>query len=327
MARPFFRRRKSCPFQGKDAPVIDYKDVRLLQGYISERGKIVPSRITAVSAKKQRAVPRGTFFNGMRNLRLLSHHLFRGDRQIMRPFIALVLGLATFDIEALAQVASEEDDSAGVICVGGHRWQPTPEDSLKIESFPVPESFRLRFESSGTCVRWGIRLDDGIVDWHLRFGSAQSVSNALGYIKDNSKDVPSPATYLPLLRRSVAAALPDLKRAAALKQPPGLSYSVRYRFMEQSKPVARFRELLRARDDHLFLARNYLRAAEEYTDPALLAKADSYISSLDATAAFLAACSSLIAAFFAAVQRQSIVKSANARSMASSASRRSAVSS
>jgi small subunit ribosomal protein S18 len=54
MARPFFRRRKSCPFAGKDAPKIDYKDTRLLQGFISERGKIVPSRITAVSAKKQR---------------------------------------------------------------------------------------------------------------------------------------------------------------------------------------------------------------------------------------------------------------------------------
>ncbi|MFC0686984.1 MULTISPECIES: 30S ribosomal protein S18 [Sphingomonadaceae] len=54
MARAFFRRRKSCPFSGKNAPVIDYKDVRLLQGFMSERGKIVPSRITAVSAKKQR---------------------------------------------------------------------------------------------------------------------------------------------------------------------------------------------------------------------------------------------------------------------------------
>ncbi len=52
--RPFFRRRKSCPFTGEGAPKIDYKDVRLLQRYISERGKIVPSRITAVSAKKQR---------------------------------------------------------------------------------------------------------------------------------------------------------------------------------------------------------------------------------------------------------------------------------
>ena len=53
MGRPFFRRRKSCPFSGKDAPVIDFKDVRLLQGFVSERGKIVPSRITAVSTKKQ----------------------------------------------------------------------------------------------------------------------------------------------------------------------------------------------------------------------------------------------------------------------------------
>ena len=54
MARPFFRRRKSCPFSGPQAPKIDYKDVKLLQGFVSERGKIVPSRITAVSGKKQR---------------------------------------------------------------------------------------------------------------------------------------------------------------------------------------------------------------------------------------------------------------------------------
>ena len=52
--RPFNRRRKTCPFSGPNAPRIDYKDVRLLQRYISERGKIVPSRITAVSQKKQR---------------------------------------------------------------------------------------------------------------------------------------------------------------------------------------------------------------------------------------------------------------------------------
>ena len=52
--KSFFRRRKTCPFSGNGAPVIDYKDIRLLQRYISERGKIVPSRITAVSAKKQR---------------------------------------------------------------------------------------------------------------------------------------------------------------------------------------------------------------------------------------------------------------------------------
>ena len=52
--RAFMRRRKVCPFSGEGAPKIDFKDVKLLQRYISERGKIVPSRITAVSAKKQR---------------------------------------------------------------------------------------------------------------------------------------------------------------------------------------------------------------------------------------------------------------------------------
>ena len=56
--RPFQRRRKSCPFSGPDAPTIDYKDVKLLQRYVSERGKIVPSRITAVSHKKQRELAR-----------------------------------------------------------------------------------------------------------------------------------------------------------------------------------------------------------------------------------------------------------------------------
>jgi len=54
----FFRRRKSCPFSGPNAPKIDYKDLRLLSRFTSERGKIVPSRITAVSAKKQRELAR-----------------------------------------------------------------------------------------------------------------------------------------------------------------------------------------------------------------------------------------------------------------------------
>ncbi|MGI9492303.1 MAG: 30S ribosomal protein S18 [Geminicoccaceae bacterium] len=54
--RPFFRRRKSSPFSGDEASKIDYKDVKLLQRFVSERGKIVPRRITAVTAKEQRAL-------------------------------------------------------------------------------------------------------------------------------------------------------------------------------------------------------------------------------------------------------------------------------
>ncbi len=67
--RPFHRRRKTCPFSGENAPQIDYKDVKLLQRFVSERGKIVPSRITAVSAKKQRelaqAIKRARFLGLM----------------------------------------------------------------------------------------------------------------------------------------------------------------------------------------------------------------------------------------------------------------------
>lgn len=56
--RPFFLRRKSCPFSGPGAPKIDYKDSKMLSRFLSERGKIVPSRITAVSVKKQRELAR-----------------------------------------------------------------------------------------------------------------------------------------------------------------------------------------------------------------------------------------------------------------------------
>ena len=45
---------KKCPLSGKGAPVIDYKNINLLKKYISENGKILPSRITSVSQKKQR---------------------------------------------------------------------------------------------------------------------------------------------------------------------------------------------------------------------------------------------------------------------------------
>src|ERR1035437_6677176 len=56
--RTFFKRRKTCPFKGDNAVPIDYKDIRLLSRYISERGKIVASRITAVSQKAQRQLAR-----------------------------------------------------------------------------------------------------------------------------------------------------------------------------------------------------------------------------------------------------------------------------
>jgi small subunit ribosomal protein S18 len=65
----FFRRKKSCPLTGANAPKIDYKDVKLLGRFVSERGKILPSRITSVSHKKQRELSQA--IKRARNLALL----------------------------------------------------------------------------------------------------------------------------------------------------------------------------------------------------------------------------------------------------------------
>lgn len=67
----FFKRRKTCPLTGPNAPEIDYKDLRLLGRFISERGKILPSRITAVSTSKQRKL--AVAIKRARNLALLPY--------------------------------------------------------------------------------------------------------------------------------------------------------------------------------------------------------------------------------------------------------------
>jgi len=53
-AKPFFRRKKTCPFSGPEGIAIDFRDTRTLNKFVSERGKIIPARISAVSAPKQR---------------------------------------------------------------------------------------------------------------------------------------------------------------------------------------------------------------------------------------------------------------------------------
>ena len=49
---------KPCPLSGKNAPVLNYKNIKLLKKYISESGRILPSRITSVSLKKQKELSR-----------------------------------------------------------------------------------------------------------------------------------------------------------------------------------------------------------------------------------------------------------------------------
>ena len=49
-----YKYKRSCPLSIKGAPIIDYKNIKLLKKYVSENGKILPSRITNISQKKQR---------------------------------------------------------------------------------------------------------------------------------------------------------------------------------------------------------------------------------------------------------------------------------
>ena len=58
---------KPCPLSGKDAPTVDYKNIKVLRKFISDTGRILPSRITSVSQKKQKDLSRA-----IKRARLLS---------------------------------------------------------------------------------------------------------------------------------------------------------------------------------------------------------------------------------------------------------------
>jgi len=64
-----YKFRRNCPLSAKGAPVIDYKNINLLKKYMSENGKMLPSRITNVSQKKQRLL--SLSIKRARNLALL----------------------------------------------------------------------------------------------------------------------------------------------------------------------------------------------------------------------------------------------------------------
>ena len=64
-----YKFKKACPLSVKGAPVVDYKNIKLLRKYVTENGKIMPSRITSVCQKKQREL--SLSIKRARNLALL----------------------------------------------------------------------------------------------------------------------------------------------------------------------------------------------------------------------------------------------------------------
>jgi len=71
IGKPFFRRKKNCPFSGPRSSDIDYKDVRTLSRFVSSYGKMLPSHITGVCSSKQREL--ATAVKRARHLALLPY--------------------------------------------------------------------------------------------------------------------------------------------------------------------------------------------------------------------------------------------------------------
>ena len=56
--KPDMKLHRACPLSGKNAPKVDYKNIKILKKYISESGRILPSRVTSVSLNKQKQLSR-----------------------------------------------------------------------------------------------------------------------------------------------------------------------------------------------------------------------------------------------------------------------------
>lgn len=197
----------------------------------------------------------------------------------MRAILESAIALAGAVL--LAGSAVEDDQ---VICVSGPNWRPSLGDAARIDSEAVPASYRAMFESKAPCVRWSLE-EASIVDWHLRFGNERGISIALAYLeRDYSRGVPTTSRYRTELARAWRLALPDLLRARKIEQRPNLNYSLKHRFMDRSRTIRRFNGLVDAREKYLFLAEQYLRAAEEFGSTPLLDKASLYLrTTLDGT--------------------------------------------
>lgn len=204
--------------------------------------------------------------------------------------LLLIVSAPFLAVEAAAQAQNVDGGENEVICTSILlSWQGSIEDTRQIDTVPVPKSFRESLESADPCR--SLQLDRrGLIDWHLRFGTASSVEAALTYLEERDSVRPSltPQRYVPELQSAFQAATPDLKRASELVEPQGTAYSVRQRYLYKSRSVGAFRQLLNHRERFIFFGEQHLRAAEEFGSPGLLAKADTYLQPVFEATRYLA---------------------------------------
>ena len=204
----------------------------------------------------------------------------------MRAFLWLTLPLSL--CAAVPATAQDDDLDNQTICVGTPLWRPALAEAAAIAAAPVPPAFRRVYESRDPCLERTSNLQL-LVDWHLRFGSGDSIAAALAYgSRELTPGAPAPESYRVALEQAWRAAQDDLRRTHRIEQPPNVNYSAQSRFMEGSSTIRAFRTLTFARERYAFLAAQYLRAAEEFGSLTLLDGAERYLRAALAGTAFLA---------------------------------------
>lgn len=179
----------------------------------------------------------------------------------MRPFLWLLLPLAMAGANPAAGQDSEGEVQDQTVCIGTPQWRATLSETIAIEAAPVPTAFRTLYESQEPCLerRYNALL---LAEWHLRFGSARTFGAALAYAERGLlQQDPAPAPFRAAVQRAWRAGQAEIRRG---EEPPRLD------------------ALMESRGRYIFLATQYLRAAEEFGDLALLDRADPYLRAADA---------------------------------------------
>ena len=170
--------------------------------------------------------------------------------------------------------ASPADDSE-IICVAvAHVWGGGTDDIRRIESVPVPESY-LRLFNAGGCTRFQL-VEASLVDWHFKFGNERTTTAALAFLEaEYTKGTPPRTRFRGLLENGLKAAGPPIRAREAELQ-VGKTYQQAFKALSRDRRVRQLQQLVENHNKYLFLAQNYLRAAEFFGSPALYAKARQF---------------------------------------------------
>jgi hypothetical protein len=201
---------------------------------------------------------------------------------IARYLVRMLVVPCALILASTAQAQNAGDESGEIICVSvAQMWGGTSDDVAHISSVPVPESYR-RLYFGDPCTRFSL-VKSSLIDWNLAFGNEASTTAALEFLEAQTT---AGKPVIADLGQRLAAARRDAQHdivaaATILRQPDGMQRGGA--LVRKSKSLERLRSMIDVRNDYTFLAGQYLRAAEFYGSPGLLARARRYAApALDA---------------------------------------------